>query len=80
MAITKNALLPLSVIISAMEGNNDALITVRNHYIGFIRSLSMCRITDSEGIDHYYVDEDMQNRLENKLLWSIVSGFRILAE
>ena len=55
MAVTRNTLLPLSVITSAMEGNNDALIRVRNHYVGFIRSLSMCRITDSDGIDHFRI-------------------------
>lgn len=80
MAVVKNALLPLPVITSAMEGNNDALITVRDYYIGFIRALSTCRIKDADGNDQYYVDEEMQLRLENKLLWSIITGFRILPD
>ena len=80
MAVIYDALFPLSVITAAMEGDNDALINIRNYYIGFIRALSMRRTKDANGNDYYYVDEEMQLRLENKLLWSIVSGFRILPE
>ena len=80
MAVIHDALFPLSVITAAMEGDNDALINIRNYYIGFIRALSLRRTKDSDGNDCYYVDEDMQLRLETKLLWSIVTGFRILQE
>ena len=80
MAITRNALLPLPIIKAAMEGDNDALIAVRDYYIGFIRALSTCRYQDSAGNDYHYIDEEMQLRLETKLLWSIVTGFRILQE
>ena len=68
MAVIKNALLPLPVITSAMEGNNDALITVRDYYIGFIRALSTCRIKDADGNDQYYVDENNSWRVFAKLV------------
>ena len=60
MAVIHVALFPLSVITSALEGDDDALVTVRDYYIGFIRALSMCRTKDSDGNDYYYVDEEMQ--------------------
>ena len=63
-----------------MEGDEEALIAVRNHYIGFIRALSRRKIKDPDGTERYYADEDMLLRLENKLLWSIVTGFCILPE
>jgi len=63
-----------------MEGDEDALIAVQNHYIGFIRALSRRTIKDPDGTDRYYIDEDMLLRMENKLLWSIVTGFHILPE
>lgn len=80
MAVTRNVLLTLPIITSAMEGDNDALIIIRNHYTGFIRALSTCQMKDSAGNYHYYVDEEMQLRLENKLLWSVMTGFRILPD
>ena len=63
-----------------MEGDEEALTAARNHYIGFMRALSKQKIKDSDVTDRYYVDEDMLLRLENKLLWSIVTGFHILPE
>lgn len=35
-------------------------------------------VSDEYGNEHLYVDEDMRLRLEAKLLYSIVTGFKVL--
>ena len=73
----KNAL-PLSVILAAMEGNEEALAAVLDHYKGYIRYLAMRPLKDEYGNEYLCVDEDMRLRLEAKLIHSIVTGFKIL--
>lgn len=45
---------------------------------GYIRFLAMRPMKDEYGNEHLYVDEDMRLRLEAKLLYSIVTGFKVL--
>ena len=45
---------------------------------GEIRFLAMRPMKDEYGNEHLYVDEDMRLRLEAKLLYSIVTGFKVL--
>lgn len=40
--------------------------------------LAMRPMKDEYGNEHLYVDEDMRLRLEAKLLYSIVTGFKVL--
>ena len=80
MVVTQKTPLPLSIIQSAMEGDNDALAAVQNHYRRYICALSKRCIRDAYRNERYYVDEDVRHQLENKLLWSIMTGFRILPE
>ena len=70
--------LPLSVILAAMEGNEEALAAVLDHYKGYIRYLAMRPLKDEYGNEYLCVDEDMRLRLEAKLIHSIVTGFKIL--
>lgn len=67
--------IPLPVILAASEGDERALNAVLNHYIRF---LAMRPMKDEYGNEHLYVDEDMRLRLEAKLLYSIVTGFKVL--
>ena len=53
---------------------------VLNHYKGYIRFLAMRPMKDEYGNEHLCVDEDMRFRLEAKLLYSIVTGFKVLPE
>lgn len=62
----------------ASEGDERALNAVLNHYKGYIRFLAMRPMKDEYGNEHLYVDEDMRLRLEAKLLYSIVTGFKVL--
>ena len=53
---------------------------VLNHYKGYIRFLAMRPMKDEYGNEHLCVDDDMRLRLEAKLLYSIVTGFKVLPE
>lgn len=72
--------IPLEVIQAAMDGDSDALQAVCDHYKGYIRYLSTQCVSDCYGNCSFLVDEDMCCRLEAKLMYSIVTGFRILPE
>ena len=71
--------IPMTVILSAMNGDAIALATVILHYRGYIRVLSMRALNDDFGNEHLCVDEGMRLRLEAKLIYAIITGFKILA-
>lgn len=75
-----NRLIPLSVIYEAMNGDELAIRTVVSHYRGYIRYLSRRPCRDALGFEHLYVDEDMQDRMEAKLIYAIVTGFKVLSD
>lgn len=70
--------LPLSVIIAATGGDGKALGTVLAHYQRYIRSLATRTLTDEYGNEYYYVDEEIEKRLEARLIYCIVTDFKIL--
>lgn len=70
---------PLPVILAAANGDESALAAVLSHYQGYIRFLSMRPMKDAYGNVFLCVDEDMRHRLEAKLLYSIVSSFKVLS-
>ncbi len=57
-------MIPLSVILLAMDGDSDALAEVIWNYRWYIRYLA-------------HADENIGCLLENKLLYSIITGFKI---
>lgn len=61
--------LPLSVIIAAMGGDGQALGAVLTHYRRYIRSLATRTLTDEYGNEYYYVDEEIEKRLEARLIY-----------
>ena len=75
-----NHLIPISIIYEAMNGDKFAISAVISHYRGFIRFLSRRPCRDTLGFEHLYVDEDMQRRLENKLIYAVTTNFKILKE
>ena len=70
--------LPLSVIFVAKSGDGQALGDVLNHYQRYIRSLATRTLTDEYGNKVYYVDEEIRLRLEARLIYCIVTDFKIL--
>jgi len=75
-----NRLIPMSMIYQAMNGDEVAISAVISHYRGYIRFLSRRACKDTLGFEHLYVDEDMQRRLESKLIYAVITKFKILKE
>ena len=75
-----NRLIPLSIIYDAMNGDEVAIHAVVSHYRRYIRFLSQRPCRDVLGFEHLYVDEDMQRRLESKLIYAVVTKFKIIKE
>ncbi|MCI8748073.1 MAG: helix-turn-helix domain-containing protein [Lachnospiraceae bacterium] len=66
-------LLPFCVIKAATKGDILAIHKVLNHYEGYITSLSARRMKDKSGNIHYCVDETLRQRLQTKLLMTILN-------
>ena len=75
-----NRLIPLSIIYDAMNGDEVAIHAVVSHYRWYIRFLSRRPCRDVRGFEHLYVDEDMQRSLESKLIYAVVTKFKIIKE
>ena len=75
-----NHLIPMSVIYEAINGDDLAISAVISHYRGYIRFLSRRSCRDALGFEHLYVDEDMQHRFESKLIYAVITKFKILKE
>ena len=69
--------IPVPVILDAINGDEDALSTVVAHYKKYIRALSTRLRRDELGREYLYVDESMCLMLEAKLIYSIVTRFRV---
>lgn len=63
-----------------MNGDELAISALIAHYRGYIRYLSRRPCRDALGFEHLYVDEDMQSRLESKLIYAVITKFKILKE
>lgn len=61
-------LLPFSVISAAAGGDADAMCTVLQHYNAYIVKLCTRMLKDSEGNSYPYIDEEMRNRLQVRLI------------
>lgn len=72
--------LPLSVIIAVMDGDGQALGAVLTHYRRYIRRLATRTFTDEYGNEYYYVEEEIEKRLETRLIYCIVTDFKILPD
>lgn len=75
-----NHLIPMPIIYEAMNGDDLAISAVITHYRGYIRYFSRRPCKDALGFERLYVDEDMQRRLESKLIYTVVTKFKILKE
>ena len=70
--------IPMPVILEALSGDEIALTAVILRYRGYIRVLAMRPTKDAYGNERLCVDEDMRLRLEAKLIYAIITGFKIL--
>ena len=70
-------LLPFETIKEATKGDVDAVEEVLKHYDGYIDNLSRRKMYDEYGNVHYCVDKTLRDRLEAKLLKTILE-FKIV--
>ena len=70
-------LLPFCIIEDATTGNVMAINTVMKHYEGYIEKLATRKMYDEYGNVHYCVDKTLRDRLEAKLLKTILE-FKIV--
>ena len=70
--------IPAAVIMAAVKGQPETISYILNHYRNYIRKLSARKLKDEYGNEYLFVDEDMVNRLQSKLIFSIISDFSVL--
>lgn len=73
---SKYKTIPYETIVSAVNGDPIALNQIVVHFRGFIRSKSIRIYKDSEGNERPCVNEEMQERIEAKLISSIINNFK----
>ena len=56
--------IPVTVILAAVSGDENALAAVVAHYQKYIRALATRPVKDEYGNEYLYVDEDMRLRLD----------------
>jgi len=66
-------LLPFPVIVAATGGDMEAINKVLKHYKGYIIALSTRRLYDEYGNAHLFVDEELRQTLETKLIAKILT-------
>ena len=66
------ALVPYPIIVAATKGNPEAMKVVVQHFSGYIASLSMRKLYDERGNAYYGVDEDIRERLQAKLMRTVL--------
>ena len=65
-------LIDYEIVKRASEGDVDAINLVFAHYESYIRKLSLRPYTDELGMTQFFVDYELKNRLETKLLEKIL--------
>lgn len=73
----KLKLIPVSVVIGAMNAEPDAIQYVLTYFGGYINRLSTRKQCDAYGNEYVYMDEDIKTRLEAKLICSIINKFEL---
>ena len=66
------ALVPNPIILAATKGDPEAMKLVVQHFSGYIASLSMRKLYDERGNAYYGVDEDIRERLQAKLMRTVL--------
>ena len=69
-------LLPFPVISAAANGDTEAMCVILKHYDKYIAKLCTRTLKDDAGNSYSYVDEEMRNRLQVRLITRTLN-FRI---
>ena len=73
----KRDLLPISVIRAASHGEIEAMNQILKRYEKYINKLSTRMLYDKHGNQYLCVDEEIRNRLQTKLIETVLE-FEIL--
>ena len=66
---------PFQMILAAKSGDPDALSAIVQHYSPYIASLSKRPFYDELGNRYEFVDEDIRQQIENRLMLQIIYKF-----
>lgn len=72
----KHERVPFEVIVSATEGDPEAIATVMNFYDGYISKLCLRKLYDEQGNVYMVVDADLKNRVQTAFL-DMILNFKI---
>lgn len=68
--------LSYETVIQAVNGNPDAINIVLRYYSRYLDCLSKRTVLDKQGNPHSYIDRQLRQRIENKLIYKI-SNFNL---
>jgi len=68
-------LVPYKTILAAKRGDPEAMIEVLHHYRGYINHFSRREYETPLGGSVFYVDDEIRQRIESKLMYAIVFRF-----
>lgn len=71
----KRKLLSYDTIAAASAGDPDALSEVLKHFDGFISSLATRTLYDANNVSYRAVDHELKERMQLKLIASIILKF-----
>ena len=63
-------------VIKAVNGNSEAIKIVIDYYSRYLDCLSKRIVLDKQGNPHSYIDRQLRQRIENKLIYKI-SNFNL---
>lgn len=62
-------------IVRAKHGDTEAMYAILQHYERYIAHFSKRRVTDEYGNLYVFIDKDISERIESKLMFSIIFKF-----
>jgi len=68
-------LIPYEVILAAKHGTPDAMRQILLHYDRYINSCSQRVLFDEYGNQFAFLDEEIKNRIQAKLMYQIIYDF-----
>ena len=74
----KIPLIPIETICNAINGDPESIAYILQMYRPYIESLATCKAVDNKGDEYLYINDEMRQRLETKLIICIITRFRIL--
>ncbi len=68
-------LIPYACILSAKQGHFEAMSQILQHYRPYINEVSQRQFFDCYGNRYQFIDQDIRQRIESKLMYKIIYDF-----